>query len=366
MKYRWLIGILALVALGAGVFYFTSTAEEEGSGDSPAAAANPGGGGDANARPVRTIAVLPQSLDRELRLTGTLRADEAIEVRSEISAVVRRITFTEGERVEEGDLLVQLDNAELIAEREQVQAELDLARREETRQARLLGEGSTSERVHDEAVNRVRILEARLIGIQARLEKTEIHAPFAGVIGLREVSPGSFLRSETRVASLHRIEPIKIDFAVPERHLPDLRENPTFTVMVAGDERRYSGHVYAREPSVDPTTRTVSMRGIIEETEGALLPGAFAQVVLSLGRDEEILLVPAVAVVPGRESAVFVVENGTARRRSVELGRRTRDQVEIRSGLEPGDHVVIAGVQNIRDGQSVQVIQHESEPVAAR
>ncbi len=308
------------------------------------------------AAPVRVFEAESSSLERSLRLTGTLRADESAEIRAEITAKVKEILLAEGEPVRKGDLLVKLEDEDVRADLEQVEANLEFALREEERQRRLIVTGSTTERLFEEAANRRRVLEANKRSIETRLAKTELRAPFDGVIGLRDVSPGSLVQPDTRVASLRKIDPLKIDFSAPERYLADLRVGLPFEVTLAGSDATYSGSVYAREPAIDSDTRTVRLRGRVENPEGRLLPGAFAQVHLTLGHDDEAILIPSVAIIPGQESSVFVIDNGRAQRRTVDLGRRTRDKVQILNGIEAGDTVVIAGVQSLRDGEEVTIL----------
>lgn len=348
------------MGLAMATAYFIWGAGEAGASNSngnPAGSTPP----EPAATPVRTTVLEPRTLARTLRLTGTLRADESVSLRSEIAARVVEIYFDEGEPVETGDLLVKLDDAELRAELGETEADLTFARREEGRQKRLFEEGNTSERLYDEAANRRSLLEARLRILETRLEKTEIRAPFSGTIGLREISPGSFVQSDTLLASLRRLDPLKIDFSAPERYVGDLRTGMEFQIEVPGSDGRYEGVVYAREPGIDPETRTVRMRGRIANPGDNLLPGGYAQVFLDLGGSENVLMIPTVAVVPGQESSVFVVENGVVHRRPVELGRRARDGVQILSGVESGETVVVAGMQNIRPGQRVRVLNDNME-----
>ncbi len=312
-----------------------------------------------SARPVRVIQAETASLDRTLRLTGTLRADETVDLRAEISGKVTGIHFSEGSEVEEGRILVTLDDEELRAELDQVTTDLEFAVREEERQFQLMEEGGTSQRLLEEAAARSRSLEANKRRIESRLSKMELRAPFSGIIGLRHVSPGTLVRPETPIVSLHRIQPLKIDFSAPERYLDDLSVGLTFELTLAGSDRTHTGRVYAREPSIDLETRTVHLRGLVENPEGRLLPGAFAQVELKLGTDDDLILIPSVAVVPGAESSVFVVAGDHVERREVTLGRRTRDRVQIESGLEAGETVVVAGTQNVRDGERVRTLDSD-------
>src|SRR5687767_2969779 len=182
-----------------------------------------------------------------------------------------------------------------------------------------------------------------------------IRAPFDGVVGLRFVSEGAFVNATTRVATLQRLDNLKIDFSVPEKYAGRIRIGAPITFTVAGGDQKAKGEIYAFDPRIDVITRTVLIRAICPNPEGRLLPGAFANVDVVLDQLNDALLVPAVAVVPGlSEKNVFVVDDGKAVRRAVETGMRTESMVQILSGLKAGDLVITSGLQQIRAGLPVR------------
>lgn len=306
---------------------------------------------------VEVHTVAPERLAETLATTGTVYADERVEVVSEVAGKVERILFSEGTRVAAGALLVALDRTELSAERERVAARLELARRRAERQRQLYDEGLISDQEFDAAATEADALAAELAVIEARLAKTEIRAPFAGVVGLRRISEGAYLSPQTQVTTLLDTDPAKLEFAVPERYAAQFGPGKTVEFRVAGIDGVRSARVYAIEPSVDPETRTVPVRAISPNPDGALLPGAFADVTLPIRQVENALTVPSIAVIPelgGKK--VWVVENGTARPRQIETGIRTGDRVEVTSGLEAGERVIVVGLQLVRPGLEVEVV----------
>ncbi|MEM9552860.1 MAG: efflux RND transporter periplasmic adaptor subunit [Acidobacteriota bacterium] len=304
---------------------------------------------------VDTIVLERASLEDAVLATGELRADEAVELRAEESGRVVDLHFDEGERVEAGALLVEIQDADLRAELRRAQVREELAARREERARSLLDESTISEEVYDEAMNALKVARADVSLIEARLAKMRIHAPFSGVIGLRSVSVGSYVTSQTPIASLQKLDPVKLDFSVPERHAGAVAPGDRVEFQVTGSEAVFVGQVFAVEPRIDSSTRTLRVRARAPNTDGALLPGAFAEVRLVLDRRDDALLVPSIALVPGLEATtVYVVEDGVAQPRRVTIGRRTDERVEIVAGLAAGDQVIVRGVQQMRPGVPVR------------
>jgi membrane fusion protein (multidrug efflux system) len=305
---------------------------------------------------VRVHEVIPTNLAERLATIGTVRADEEVDLVSEISGKVFAIHFEEGGAVAEGQLLLKIDDSEILAERQRALYRVDLARRAEARQQQLLDDGVISSETYDLALGELNVLQAELQLIEAQLEKTEIRAPFGGVIGLRWVSPGSYLSSQTRIASLHDLDPAKIDFSVPERYSGLMRIGDEITFTVEGLERVFTGTIYAIEPNVDTASRSLRMRARSPNGDGALLPGTFANVDIAVRSASDALTVPAIAVIPelgGKK--VFVYDDGKAVPRTVTTGIRNDRAVEITSGLEEGDLVITTGILQLQPGLEVKL-----------
>lgn len=325
--------------------------------DSTDSVATDSGAADSEAVRVRTIEVRPGALEESVWTTGEMRADESVELRAEEEGRVVQLAFREGQRVDEGQLLVKINDEDLQADLRRARVQKQLAEQRERRTKSLLDERTVSQEIYDEALGQLKIVEANIESIEANIRQTEVRAPFSGIVGLRQVSEGSFVTSSQVIATLQRLDPIKIDFSVPEKYAAEIVTGERVDFTVAGLEPTFRGQVYAREPRVDPSTRTVQLRARAPNADGKLLPGAFAKVRLVLSSADGALTVPAIAVVPGNESTtVWVVADGRAAPRVVEVGQRTEQQVEILRGLEPGERVVVEGVQQMRPGLAVNAV----------
>lgn len=339
-------GLVALVLVGLALPKIGSSDEGAGGGDR---------GGQAPLG-VEAYVVTPTQLQDRLLTTGTLRANESVELTSEAAGRVTSIRFEEGGYVERGQLLLTINDAELQAEKQRLEHRLQLVEDRRRRQERLLSEGGVSQEAYDQTVNEVNVLEAELDLVEARIAKTRVHAPFSGTIGLREVSEGSYLSPQTRIATLQSVNPIKLDLSVPEKYSNRIEAGAPIAFSVRGVEATYEGRVYAIEPQVDPETRSLRLRAEAANEDGTLRPGAFADVTVMFDTIEDALTVPAFAVLPELGGQrVFVVENGMAQPRSVEIGVRTDSTVQVTSGLAPQDTVITSGIQQLRPELPVRI-----------
>jgi membrane fusion protein, multidrug efflux system len=318
--------------------------------------------------PVRVSAFIakPAPLAEVVSSMGTLLAGEAVELQAEVSGKITAINFTEGAPVRAGELLVKLNDADLQARRTAARHELALAERRAARASDLMTKGFMILDDHDAAARTVNVRRAELEIIEAEIAKTEIRAPFDGLAGLRYVSTGALVGATTRIATLQRTDVVKIDFAIPERYAPRVRLGSPIAFTVAGRPEEFSGEVYAFDPRIDPATRTLLLRAACPNGDSKLLPGAFANVRLTLTETRDALLVPAEAVSTDFEAAyVYVASEGIAERRSVRIGTRTDREVQILSGLAPGEAVVVTGLHELRDGSPVEV-ELKAGPLALR
>ncbi len=314
---------------------------------------------------VRAHRVVSSQLTERLATTGTVRANEEVEIVSEISGKISDFHFREGSAVAAGQLLLKIDDSELLADRQRALYRVELAERAEARQQQLLDDGVISSETYDVALGELNVLRAELQLIEAQLLKTEIRAPFSGIIGLRWVSPGSYLSSQTRIASLNDLDPVKLDFSVPERYSALMKVGDEMSFRVEGFERAFPGTIYAIEPSVDAATRSLRVRARCPNSDGALIPGAFANVDLVLRSISDALTVPSIAVIPelgGKK--VFVFEDGAAQPRTVETGIRSESVVQVTSGLKEGDVVIISGLMQLQPGLEVEIEEIAAEAVS--
>lgn len=292
---------------------------------------------------------------------GNARANEAIDVRVEITAALKAVYFTEGQRVEKGTILAQLENAQQLAELAAARAALvesssQLKRSEELFKTNVVAASQLEQlRAEQEAD------QAAVNAAQSRLEKTIIRAPFSGRLGLRRVSVGSIVDTDTVITTLDDTSVIKLDFSVPEVFLANLQPGMQVAAhSAAWPGVDFNGEVAFIDTRVDPVSRTVTVRAVVPNDEERLRPGMFLTVSL-LKQDVEALTIPEEAVVPeGSKQYVFVVdEAGLAELREIQTGRRRPGELEVLSGLQAGEWVITEGTQKARDGQMVRIIRSQ-------
>jgi membrane fusion protein (multidrug efflux system) len=314
------------------------------------------GGGPAGApTPVQTTIVEAAPMVDRITAIGTIRSNEEVQIRSEVSGKVERVTFREGSKVARGDVLIKINDAELRAQLARAQARLAIAEEEADRQQRLHADSLTSARDYSNAANEAGIARAEADLIRAQLEKTAIRAPFDGVIGLRAVSEGSYVSPTTPIASLQDLTPVKIEFAVPERYAGRVKVGDRIRFSVEGVPGSFDGAIYAREAAIDPVTRALRIRATSPNDDGALIPGAFANVEIVFA-EREAITVPSYAIVPELKGhRVFLFRGGKAEARSVEIGTRTEERVEVVNGLEAGDTLITSSLLQLKPGGAVAI-----------
>ncbi|MBI4194666.1 MAG: efflux RND transporter periplasmic adaptor subunit [Betaproteobacteria bacterium] len=351
--------VLILLAVGVlgGVGYYWKY-----STSSPVAqkAAGPGGGGGPpRGLPVKAGVVKSGRILDELSAVGTLLANESVMIRPERDGRISEIHFGEGQLVRKDARLVSLDSSEIEAQLAAVNAELSLNRSRMKRAEELHAKNFISAQALDEARENLNQSLARQAEVKARLDKTVISAPFEGVAGLRQVSPGAYVKAGQDIARLEGIGTLKLDFRVPEIYLGRLKPRQAVQVRVdayPGDA--FQGEIYAIEPAVDEQTRTVLLRARVPNPGVRLKPGMFARVNLVLGTRENALLIPEQALVPrGKDNFVFRIVEGKAAMTKVEIGLRRIGDVEVVTGLSSGDPIVIDGQLKLQDGASVMVLK---------
>jgi membrane fusion protein (multidrug efflux system) len=356
------ISILAAVAVAVGLLAYPKIKQGKagapGQSKGPSAqgkggGAGPGGPGAA-ALPVAARVLQAERMENSLSSSGNILANEEVEIRSELQGKIARIAFKEGARVKKGDLLVKIDDAELQARVLQAQSGRKLAEDNEFRMRKQLEIEAVSQKDYDAALNELNRAKAEVQLLRAQLEKTELRAPFGGVVGLKQVSEGAYVSPSTLITTLQEIDPVKIDFSIPGKYAGWVKPGQAVTFFVQGSGERHQGKVYAVDPRIDPATRTLRLRAASPNPRGAILPGAFATVNIPLESVESALMVPAQAVsVDARGAKVFVYQDGKAVPRPVQAGLRTDTSVQIVGGLSAGDTVIVSGAVSIRPGSPV-------------
>jgi membrane fusion protein (multidrug efflux system) len=369
------VGTVALVVLGialagGGYWYGTqrSTAPAAGGAAASGAASAKGGadrpgkgGGDASKGggggpvPVESIKVATAEMPHAITAVGSLRSDESITLRPEIAGRIVAIKFLEGQRVEKGATLVQLDASVSQAEVQQARTNLDLAKSKYARAQDLASRNFISGQARDEAKSAFEVAQSAVALVEARFSKTEIKAPFSGIIGLRVVSVGDYVREGADLVNLEAIDPMKVDFRVPETFLRDVKPGQTTHVTLdAIPGKTYEGKVLAVNPLLDAAGRSVVVRAQVRNQDVTLRPGMFARITLLTQAKRDALIVPEEALVPqGTENFLFKIVDGKANRIKVETGQRRDGKVEIVSGVAKEDTVVTAGQARLRDGIAV-------------
>lgn len=360
MKPIQIAGAVAILAAVGTLSYFAGSrnAPPSAPSGSPAAAPAKGPGGGAppgiavEAHPPQAVR-LPQSITT----VGSLRSDEAVIVRPEIAGRVVEIAFQEGQRVTRGQVLVRLDDSVQKADLERARANLTLSKSKYERARDLRAQGFISSQAKDEAENNLKVAQADVELAAARLAKTEVKASFGGIIGLRSVSIGDYVKEGQDMVNLEEIDPLKVDFRIPEVFLSQVKAGQVLQItMDALPDRTWPGKVFAINPLVDANGRAIAIRAQVSNSDGRLRPGMFARVRLLTSEARDSLVIPEESIFPvGDDKYVYKVVDGRAQRQKIEIGLRREGKVEVMAGLAPADLVVTAGIVKLRDGAPVRV-----------
>lgn len=370
LKRNSLIAVIALGLIAGGVYFFqfrTGERPEQGSSvvasvkqgtDSGAKAAPAPQGETRRAPPVEIAAARAAEAVTELLSVGTLASDESVAIAAEVPGRVSDIGFREGQPVEAGTVLVKLDSALARAELAEAESTLKLANSNFTRATSLSQSGAGTQRARDEALSALETARATQELASVRLDKTEVRAPFAGVVGLRNISVGAYVQIGQTLVNLEKIDTLKLDFRLPEVNLRDVQVGQSVEITIdAYPDRKFGGTVYAIDPLVDANGRALKIRARLANPDNMLRPGLFARVTLQGMSRGRVVLIPEGAIVPrGGDSFVFTVQDDTASEAKVTLGRRSNGEVEVLEGLPADATVVVAGQSRVRNGQRVEVV----------
>lgn len=306
---------------------------------------------------VNATIVKPQILVDEIPIIGSLLPDEEVNLSFETSGKITDINFEEGTHVQKGQLLAKVNDRPLQAQLQRLVAQLKLAEDRVFRQDALLKRDAVSKEAYEQVKTDLATLNADIESVKAQIEQTELRAPFDGIIGLRQVSVGTYASPTTIVAKLTKISPLKVEFAVPESYARDVKVGTTLNFSLTGSLNKYEAKVYARESSLDLETRSLTIRALYPNPSG-IMPGRFASITLRKQAFENALAVPSEAIVPemGKDK-VFLYKNGKAQPVDIVTGIRTEALVQAIHGLNEGDTVIISGTQQLRTGMTVTIDQ---------
>jgi membrane fusion protein (multidrug efflux system) len=305
---------------------------------------------------VSGVVVTPQPFTDNLSLSGSIEANEQIEVRSEVSGIAEKIYFTEGAKVSKGQVLLKINDVELRAQAGEARTRQNLAAENERRARLLLQKEAISQEEYDIASADFKTAQAQSQLVAAQIAKTTIKAPFSGTIGLRNISPGTYVTPTTLITNLVNSSQIKITFSIPEKYASQIKVNAKVTFTVSGTTDKFQAEIYAIEPAVEVATRTLKVRAVAQNSNGKLIPGTFANVILPLDKVNDAYIVPTEAIVPVQDGKkVFLSLNGKVKEAKVETGTRTDKDIVVLSGLKAGDTVITTGVLTLKADAPVKV-----------
>jgi membrane fusion protein (multidrug efflux system) len=346
--------IVAVVAIIAIIYIYPRWNNGANSGPAPTAGPPAGGGAEL---PVTVITLKKETLKNQLNVTGTILPNESVSLRPEVSGLVTKISFKEGQYVSKGTPLLYLNDNDLQAQYQKLEYTQKLFESQENRQKQLLAREAISQEEYDIVLNQYNTTLSDLKLVEAQIQKTIVRAPFNGTLGLRQVSEGSVIGTGDIIATVVNMDPIKIEFSIPERYANMVEVGSPVFFSSESTQDEVEGRVYAFEPQIDAATRTLKLRAQSSNKEGKFLPGMFVKIRFVLGEINDALMVPAESVIPELQGyKVFVVgKDQKAEERKVEIGTRTESQVQITSGLEEGDMVLTSGVLQARPGSPLKI-----------
>ncbi|AWA30272.1 efflux transporter periplasmic adaptor subunit [Flavobacterium magnum] len=350
MKIKYIVYTLLITGLGALIFYRIKENNSENDKSKDPKSKN-------KTTKVSGIVVVPQTFENNLSLSGSIEANEQVEIRSEVSGIVESIQFKEGVTVSKGQLLFKVNDVELRAQLRQQETRESLASENERRAGLLLKKEAISQEEYDVARADFKSAQAQTQLIRAQIAKTSVRAPFSGKIGLRSISPGTYITPDILVAKLVNVSQLKITFSIPEKYAGQMKIGTPLSFTVAGSTSSYTAKIYAIEPEISVATRTLQIRAVADNKDGKLLPGTFADIELPLQKINDAIVIPSEAIVPVQDGKkVFTVRNGKAKENKVETETRTDKDVLVLSGLKPGDTVLTSGVMSLKDDAPVKVM----------
>ncbi len=304
---------------------------------------------------VDVIIAAAQSISSTIEANGTVVASEFVELHPEISGRLTYLNIPEGKRIAKGTVVARINDADLRAQMGKLKVQLDLAKTTEQRYGKLLQISGINQADYDVALNQVNSLQADMNVLQAQIDKTVLRAPFNGVIGLRQASPGAYVTPASILATIQQVNRVKVDFTVPEEYGNIIRKGDYVTVEAdAANHQKQKALIVATEPAANTTTRNLLVRALLQG--GTANPGAFVKVYIHAGTDKNSVLVPASAIIPeDKDKTLVTVVKGKAKFVKVETGVRQATNVEITSGIKAGDTIVISGVLFARPDAPLKV-----------
>lgn len=311
--------------------------------------------------PVDAFIIKRSTISENVEVPGSLRPFEETEIRAEVDGRVVEMNVREGSAVQKGSLLVKLFDEDLKAELRKLQVQLKIREKTAERNRELLEISGISQQEYDLSTLEVDNLRADIETTRIAISKTEIRAPYRGVVGLRNISLGSYISPSDIITTIRQVDKLKLEFSVPEKYAKDINKGYAVKFRVTGGDKEHTARVIATENSVDQSTRTLRVRAEVNGDNRELVPGVFARVNLQLGKNDSALLVPTQAVLPNiRNKEVILLRGDSVRFAVVETGIRDSAFVEIIHGVAAGDTVITTGLMAIKPNAKVKITQVSS------
>src|ERR1035437_10216498 len=347
MKNKFLIVIIVLVVVLALIKIFFLSPKQDLAG-----------GPQNNKKPialVRVVTVKSANVQNTIILSANILANEEVNLKPEAGGKIIELLITEGSKVQKGQLLVKTNDANLQAQLKKMIVQQKLATEKEQRLKQLLSIKGISQDEYDSALSALNAASADVELLKAQIQDTEIRAPFDGTVGLKNVSLGSYVSPADIIASVQQLNPLKIDFTVPQKNASQVHIGDTVFISMEGNAKKIIGKIYAFDPKIDANSRSLRVRALINNSKNEIFPGSYAQVSLVL-KSENSVVIPSMAVIPDlRGQKTYVIHNGKADLVFIETGVRTDSTIEVIKGLNSGDTVVTEGIMGLKPGMQVKI-----------
>jgi len=345
-----------IVLFALVILLYTSCGEEEEKSSPALSQQGP--------RVLKAEAVLPlkSEFQEKATSTGSFIAEDQVDISSEVSGYLQAIYFNEGDYKKKGQQLAKINDSELQARKKKLQVDLEYARQEIQRASKLLEIQAISSEEGDRLRNQEKVIQADINIIDAQIARTLITAPFSGRIGIQMKSEGAYLSPGIGIAELHRLNPIKLEFFIPEKLAGTVKQGDEIKFSIPASRDTFSAQIYLISPSLDASNRSLRMRSRVNNNKGLFMPGGYADVYYDIQSNEGTLLIPAEAIIPVLDGQkVMKVENGKVKSQKVEVGMRTSSNVQILGGISEHDTILVTGIMAATDGALVETTLRETE-----
>ena len=356
------IGIIVILLILGKIFFFKAPNKGNAAGGGSAPNAKAGGKDAKGGMPSPTIpanifVVKPENVDNVVTASGTVVANEEVELKTEASGRLIQLNIQEGKFVQKGQLIAKLKDDDLKAQLKKLDYQEALAKQLEARQKKLLDINAISKEEYEITANNINTINADKELIKAQLEKTELRAPFSGKIGLKSISLGAYITPATIIATLTQTNPVKIDYTIPEKYASQIKVGNSVKFTIDGKNGDYTARIIAIDPKVDESLRTLKIRGLTANPSGLFIPGMYVKVNTDLSVTNS-LMIPTESVIPIlKGKKVYVLKNGIANEIMITTGLRTDKAVQVLTGLQAGDSLIVSSLMAMKKESKVKVKQ---------